>query len=190
MAEKKKNKKRDYDEIKYTYVSSKKYLTEIADEFEIPYSTLYKIATRENWAEQRRIFGEKADKKVFNRKTNAVARRYQEIDEAYGRIAGQLNDSVNPCGRELYLYPVYDVNGKLKGFVDLQRANAEHAEKVLGVLDKCKKQMDDLYGIVSREKEMDHEVAMLEAEKANAEGNSGGGNVTVMLTEKAAEYSE
>lgn len=189
MAEKKKNKKRDYDEIKYEFVSSKKYLTEIADEFKVPYSTLYKIATRENWAEQRRIFGEKADKKVLNRKTNAVARRYQDIDEAYGRIAGQLNDSVDPDGRELYLYPVYDEAGKLKGFVDLQRANAEHAEKVLGVLDKCKKQMDDLYGIVSREKEMDHEVALKQAEAA-VEENSGNGNITVMLADQTGEFSE
>lgn len=185
MAKKKKIERREYSAIKYEYVSSKKYLTQIAEEFKIPYSTLYKIATRENWAEQRRIFGEKADKKVFNRKSNAVARRYQEIDEAYGRIAGQLNDSVDPEGRELYLYPVYDGNGKLKGFVEMQRANEEHAVKVLEALDKCKKQMDDLYGIVSREKEMDHEVAMKQAETATAEGNDSGAVQVVISSEGA-----
>lgn len=190
MAEKKKNDRRDYSAVKYEYISSKKYLTQVAEEFKIPYSTLYKIATRENWTEQRRIFGEKADKKVFNRKSNAVARRYQEIDEAYGRIAGQLNDSVDPGGRELYLYPVYDENGKLKGFVEMQRANAEHAKEVLSVLNQCKKQMDDLYGIVSREKEMDHEVAMKQAEAAASEEGGGNGNITVMLSDTSTELSK
>ena len=112
MAKNDNTNKPDWAEIKYEYVSSKKFLTDIAEEFKVPYSTLYKRATRENWPTQRQIFGEKADKKVYNRKTNAVARRYQDIDEAYGRIAAQLNDSVDPDGRELYLYPVYDENGK------------------------------------------------------------------------------
>ena len=193
MAKNDNTNKPDWAEIKYEYVSSKKFLTDIAEEFNVPYSTLYKRATRENWPVQRQIFGEKADKKVYNRKTNAVARRYQDIDEAYGRIAAQLNDSVDPDGRELYLYPVYDENGKLKGFVELQRANEEHAEKVLEVIGKCKKQMDELYGVVSREKEMDHEVAMKQAEAAVAsasEEGGGNGNITVMLSDTSTELSK
>ena len=193
MPKKKNENKPDWAEIKYEYVSSKKFLTDIASEFNVPYSTLYKRATRENWPAQRQIFGEKADKKVFNRMTNAVARRYQEIDEAYGRIAAQLNDSVDPDGRELYLYPVYDENGKLKGFVEMQRANEEHAKNVMEVLDRCKKQMDDLYGFVSREKEMDHEVAMKQAEAAvvsASEEGGGNGNITVMLSDKTTEFAK
>ena len=191
MSEKDNIKKPDWLGMKYDYAASKKTLTDIAKEYGVSYSTLYKRATRENWPEQRRIFGENADKKVRNRKTNAVARRYQEIDEGYGRIAGQLNDSVDPDGRELYLYPVYDENGVLTGFVDLKRINTEHVENVLEVLNKCKKQLDDMYGIVSREKEMDHEVAMKQAEAAASASEDGGGssNINVILAEGAGDLS-
>ena len=75
----------------------------------------------------------------------------------------------------------------------MQRANEEHAEKVLEVIGKCKKQMDELYGIVSREKEMDHEVAMKQAEAAVAsasEEGGGNGNINVILTEGAGELSK
>ena len=88
---------------------------------------------------------------------------------------------------------VYDENGKLKGFVEMQRANEEHAKNVMEVLDKCKKQMDDLYGIVSREKEMDHEVAMKQAEAAVAsasEEGGGNGNINVILAEGAGDLSK
>ena len=89
---------------------------------------------------------------------------------------------------------IMDGNGRwavLRGKIRLEGHRAG-AKKVLEVIGKCKKQMDELYGVVSREKEMDHEVAMKQAEAAAAASEEGGGNgnITVMLSDTSTELSK
>lgn len=184
-------KKIDWIALKTEYARENISLAEFAKKHELSYSTLIKRAKREKWDEERSNYGQIVVKKIYNRMSNADAKKFAKYEKTLDRLFEAIYKSLDPKLKELYKYRV-SVDGQPNGTIELDQLNTAHAEEVLKVLKEIERQMSALRGILpmEKQKEYDLELKRIEAEvKAEDEG-SAGGNMQIEFSGDVEGYAK
>ena len=158
----------DWEAIKIEYVTENISYEKLAHKHEVPYSTLIKRAYRERWTQEREKYRQEVVKKIYNRMSNAEAKKYTKVDRSLQRLAELIEKSLDEDNREAYKYMIGE--GADASMVDLGVINTDHLKKVAGLLKEVKEQMDELYGVLPLK---DIKALELEAKRIEADARGG-----------------
>ena len=154
----------------------------------VPLSTLNKRASKEEWVEARKEYGQIVERKYLNRMSNEQAREYVHVEGALKKILKAIEDSLEPIKNELYKYRV-NVEGQANTTIELDQINTLHIHELLEQIDKAENMLSRLYGILPKDKQKEYEVAIKQAEAAVTDGTNDNG-VQVIIGTEAGSYSE
>ena len=154
----------DYEAIKIEYIREKISLVKLAERHKVSYSTLYKKASNEDWAEERKKYGEMVVKKIYNRMSNEDAKKYAKYESSLKRISALLEDSLK--NGEINKFRV-DVDGNPREVIRLDMVNTQHTKEILSLLSEVEKQMSRLIGILPVEKQKEYELEKIRIEAEN-----------------------
>ena len=163
----------DWEAIKIEYVTENISYEKLANKHKVPPSTLIKRAYRERWTQEREKYRQEVVKKIYNRMSNAEAKKYTKVDRSLQRLAELIEKSLDDEKREAYKYRVGE--GANTQMVDLGVLNTEHLDRVEDLLNKVRKQMDELYGVLPLRQIRELE---LEAKRIEADACVGGDDET------------
>lgn len=167
----------DWEAIKIEYVTENISYEKLAKRHGVSHSTLIKRAYRERWTQEREKYRQEVVKKIYNRMSNAEAKKYTKVDRSLQKLADLIEKSLDDEKREAYKYRVGE--GANTQMVDLGVLNTEHLDRVEDLLNKVRKQMDDLYGVLPLRqiRELELEAKRIEADACGGgddEGSAGG----------------
>ena len=181
--------KRDWIKLKAEYAREKISLSEFAKKHGISYSTLIKRARKEKWEEERSNYGQIVVKKIYNRMSNADAKKFERYEKTLDRMFEAVYKSLDPKNRELYKYRV-SVDGQPNDTIELDQLNTAHAEEVLKVLKEIERQMSALRGILPMEKQKEYELERMRIEAEVTAEEESDGTTTVEFKGGVEEYAQ
>ena len=157
----------DWDKLKREYVTTDISQRKLAKKYDIPYSNLSRMATKDKWSDARTQFKSRVNAKSLA-KAEAKATDYKSFlyDIAY-RVAGQLNDLINEYGiAQLIALGVTpkDLTGAIKELEDALRRSGhalQHVRHLRELLDGPGEVLDILdegLNITNRQSFMDCQI--------------------------------
>ncbi|MBE6685769.1 MAG: hypothetical protein E7591_00880 [Ruminococcaceae bacterium] len=184
-------KKIDWIALKTEYAREKISLSEFAKKHDISYSTLIKRARKEKWDEERSNYGQIVVKKIYNRMSNADAKKFAKYEKALDRLFEAIYKSLDPELKELYKYRV-SVDGQPNSTIELDQLNTGHLTELLKVLKEVERQMSALRGILPMEKQKEYELELkrIEAEMQAVNEENSAGSSTISIKGGTDEYAQ
>lgn len=169
MPDKRKNPKYDWALMKAEYVEKNITLAELAHAHDIPYSTLSKKSSKDNWAEARKEYSEKIAKKLSNRASNEQARHYMRLINSTDKLAARLEEAIE---QEDQLYTYRGAKGEEERRTLL---NTAHMRELIDLVREVNSATNEILGVLPRERieEIELEKRRIAADAAAAEAERG-----------------
>ena len=157
----------DWDKLKREYVTTDISQRKLAKKYDIPYSNLSRMATKDKWSDARTQFKSRVNAKSLA-KAEAKATDYKSFlyDIAY-RVAGQLNDLINE----------YDIAQLI--------ALGVKPKDITGAI----KELEDALHVKSSE-DLREQEARIDKLRKEAEGTQTDKEITVTMASDLEEYSQ
>lgn len=182
-------KKIDWIALKTEYAREKISLSEFAKKHDISYSTLIKRARKEKWNEERSNYGQIVVKKIYNRMSNADAKKFAKYESGLKKALDEIDKAIK--NGEFNKFRV-DIDGQPNDTIRLDMINAAHAERVIELLGKVGAQLERLIGILPEEKRVEFELEKMriEAEMQAVNEENSAGSSTISIKGGADEYAQ
>ena len=144
--------RRDWTKIRAEYVTGTETLRQIGERLGIAYSTISRVAAKENWveakeAERERIRNSvqvKAREKRIKREAAALERVETQIERLLEEIERALADPV-----QLYRHILYTERG-IQGEVELGKMDTKSARDIMSILADMKASLEGMGGILDK----------------------------------------
>lgn len=189
----------DWNEIKVAYITGRSGYRELAQEYDVPLSTLERHGRAEKWADLRRQYEGKVTANALARAGAKDVDRLKKLQKAGDKMCRELEKLMKDAEEQLYTHVALEGTGKGESTLIARKLDVVDDRKLLNIsrsIDTMSRAMRNLYDIQTVGEREQLKIAKEElkikkkAQKDKSEKDTGVNKIEIVMPDQLKAYVE